>query len=128
MNNDEYREYLKSEDWKRIAKKRMEIDGNACVMCGCRGTTANPLEVHHLSYRFVGNEESRIYEDLCTLCHTCHKQTHNLLNRQTNKDGRHGWRDNNYIPQISVFTLTGQTLECMELEREEKESTEVSKV
>ena len=115
MDNAKYRAYLQTDKWKAIAKKRMDIDGNKCVMCGSRGTTANCLEVHHLSYRNLYEEESRIYEDLCTLCHCCHKQVHALMNRQTNKDGRHGWRDNNYIPAVSVYTIAGETMESMEV-------------
>ena len=115
MENEKYQEYLKSEKWKRIARERMEIDGNRCVMCGCRGTTANPLEVHHLSYKFLGHEEERIYQDLETLCHACHKLIHAAMNRKTDPNGRHGWKDNCAIPAISVYTVAGEVLECREV-------------
>ena len=116
INNDtKYREYLKSAKWKAIAAQRMQIDGNKCVMCGSRGTTANPLEIHHLSYRYLYREESRIYEDLCTLCHACHKQTHNLMCRITSPNGRRGWKDNYTVPQVSVFTISGETMESKEV-------------
>ena len=117
MNNAQYREYLKSDKWKAIAKRRMEIDGNACVMCGSRGTTANPLECHHLSYKFLGHEEERVYQDLVTLCHADHKAVHALMNRQTDPNGRHGWKDNSSIPAVSVYTLTGEELESKEVGR-----------
>ena len=42
----------------------MIIDKYECQCCGCRGTVANPLEVHHLSYGHLYHEETRIYEDL----------------------------------------------------------------
>ena len=116
MDNEQYKAYLQSDKWKQIAKRRMEIDGNACVMCGCRGTTANPLEVHHLSYKYLYHEENRIYQDLCTLCHACHKQVHNLMCRKTAPD-RNGWKDRYDIPQISVFTLTGETMESKEVKK-----------
>lgn len=117
MNNAKYREYLQSPKWKNIARQRMEIDGNKCVMCGSRGTTANPLEVHHLSYRYLYREENRIYEDLVTLCHACHKQVHALMNRQTDPNGRHGWKDNYTVPDISVYTISGETLENKEVNK-----------
>ena len=115
MDNEKYQEYLKSDKWKALAKKRMEIDGNKCVMCGSRGTTANCLEVHHLSYKWLYQEENRIFQDLVTLCHCCHKQVHALMNRQTDPNGRHGWRDNNYIPAVSVYTISGERLESIEV-------------
>lgn len=107
MNTKEYSDYLKSEKWKAIARKRMEIDGNICQCCGCRGTRDNPLEVHHLSYRYLFKEENRLYEDLVTLCHVCHKGIHNVMNRKTNAQGCRGWKDRNDIPNIHVFNISG---------------------
>ena len=115
MDNARYREYLKSEKWKRIAAERMRIDGYKCVMCGSRGTATNCLEVHHLSYKWIYREETRIYQDLCTLCHACHKSIHNVMNRQTDPSGRHGWQDNSNIPAVSIFTITGQELYSKEV-------------
>lgn len=114
MDNDRYLQYLKSDKWKEIAMKRMEIDGNQCTCCGSRGTVRNPLEVHHLSYKYIYNEETRIYEDLTTLCHCCHKGLHNIMNRVTNKDGRRGWKDNRYIPKIHVCDISGHDTEYKE--------------
>ena len=107
MDNKQYREYLQSPEWKAIARKRMEIDNNACTCCGSRGTANNPLEVHHLSYRYLYQEQGRIYEDLVTLCHVCHKGIHNIMNRKTNPQGRRGWKDNSTIPQVHVFNISG---------------------
>lgn len=114
MTNEEYTAYLQSDKWKAIAKRRMEIDGNRCVMCGSRGTTANPLNIHHLSYKYLGNEENRVFQDLCTLCFSCHKQTHALMCRKT-APNRNGWKDRYDIPAVSVFTLTGETIESKEV-------------
>ena len=114
MTNEEYEEYLRSDKWKAIAKRRMEIDGNRCVMCGSRGTVGNPLEVHHLSYKYLGKEEERIYQDLCTLCHADHKAVHALMCRKT-APNRNGWKDNYTVPAISVYTLTGETIASREV-------------
>lgn len=107
MTNEEYTAYIQSDKWKAIAKKRMEIDQHRCCMCGCRGTVLNPLNVHHLSYKSLGHEENRVYQDLVTLCFCCHKATHNLMDRQTDPNGRHGWKDSPHIPQIHVFNING---------------------
>lgn len=108
MTDKEYTAYLQTPQWKRIAYKRMVIDNFECQGCGSRGNTLNPLEVHHLSYRYLGNEESRIYEDLVTLCHICHKTVHSTMNRVTSPSGRRGWKDNGYIPKLVVYDFTEQ--------------------
>lgn len=105
--NERYRKYLQSDKWKSIAKRRMEIDGYRCCMCGCAGTTNNPLSVHHLSYRSLYAEDKRIFQDLETLCFCCHKQIHKAMERTTSADGRRGWKDAR-IPQIHVFNLGGE--------------------
>ncbi len=91
MNTDNYIVYLQSADWKRVAEKRKEIDGYRCVMCGSKGTQTNKLEVHHFSYKRVGNENP--YVDLVTLCRNCHKDVHRLMDRITDENGRRGWKD-----------------------------------
>ena len=52
-SNEQYLKYLQTDEWKAIAKKRMEIDKYTCQCCGCKGTAQNPLEVHHLSYKYL---------------------------------------------------------------------------
>ena len=116
-DTEKYQAYIKSDKWKAIAKKRMEIDGHRCQGCGSRGTMLNPLECHHLSYKHLYHEENWIYQDLVTACHACHKTTHNIMYRITNEQGRRGWKDNGSIPLISVYTVAGETLENMEVGR-----------
>lgn len=107
QENQKYAEYLKSPAWARIARRRMEIDGYECCMCGSRGTASNQLEVHHISYAHLFDEENRIYQDLETVCHACHKSIHRAMERVTGPDGRRGWKDNPRIPKIHVFTISG---------------------
>ena len=114
MTDTEYRQYLQSEKWKAIVAQRIRIDGYVCQCCGCRGTQTNPLEVHHLSYRYLGHEETRIYEDLVTLCHCCHKGLHKAMERVTSPTGRRGWKDNPRIPNVHVYTLYGAENEYLE--------------
>ena len=114
MNSTEYEEYLQSEEWKALAQKRQEIDNNTCQMCGSRGTVQNPLECHHLSYKHIGEEQSRVYEDLVTLCHACHKGVHAMMCRKT-APNRYGWKDAYSVPAISVYTLTGKEIQQREV-------------
>lgn len=66
MTDEEYREYLESPEWKKKAKMRLQIDGYTCVGCGCRGSVTAPLQVHHLSYENVPNED--IWWQTVTVC------------------------------------------------------------
>lgn len=111
MDNEKYLNYLKSDKWKNIAKERMKIDGFTCCMCGSRGTPANVLEVHHVAYKAIYHEEERIYQDLVTVCRRCHLLLHTVMNRVTGPDGRHGWKDRSDIPQVHVFSLSGEDID-----------------
>jgi cytochrome c peroxidase len=73
-----------------------------------------------MSYKQLYHEEGRIYEDLVTCCHRCHKLVHNLMNRVTAPNGRRGWKDARNIPKVSVFTLTGTVLLHKEIPNNEK--------
>lgn len=102
-----YVDYLHSEQWKRIAKKRLEIDKYHCQFCGSSGTQRNPLEIHHLNYRNLGREN--VYVDLLTLCHSCHGGIHRMMNRVISPQGQQGF-SNTAIPTTSVYTIAGQEL------------------
>lgn len=108
MTDSEYKAYLQSEKWAEICEKRKKIDKYRCCACGCAGTMTNPLEVHHLTYKHIGHEEDRIYEDLVTLDRCCHKLVHSMMERVTSPDGRRGWLNNARIPQVHVFTNSGE--------------------
>ena len=113
----EYLQYLQSEKWRNIVQKRLEIDNYHCVMCGCMGSPVNPLNCHHMSYRYLYHEEQRIYEDLVTVCKSCHTLVHNLMNRVTNEDGRRGWADRSDLPQVFTFTAGGRKIESGEIRK-----------
>ena len=90
MDNYQYQQYLKSDEWKQKARQRAEIDDFKCCMCGATGTMNNPLETHHLSYRAIGREN--VWKDILTLCHNCHYHVHLMMNQKTAPD-RRGWKD-----------------------------------
>lgn len=114
MNDEEYKAYLQSDGWKQKAEERMRIDNYRCQGCGSCGTAENPLEVHHLSYKNLGNED--LFTELVTCCHCCHKLIHKVMERQTNCDGRKGWKSNPRIPTVHVFNVSGFALEYKEEE------------
>lgn len=108
MTDEEYKAYRNSKKWADICAKRRLIDKGRCAACGSTGNMTNPIEVHHLSYAHLGNEENRIYEDLVCLCRSCHKLTHKMMERVTSPSGRQGWKDNPRIPKTYTFTTTGE--------------------
>ena len=103
--NRNYAKYLCSAEWTDKAKQRMRIDGYQCQFCGCRGTTLNPLECHHLTYKNIYHENP--YADLVTVCRSCHKGTHRLMQRITDEHGKRGF-SNTYVPDVHCYDLGGK--------------------
>ena len=106
-----YETYLASDEWRRKAEDRLEVDNQKCVMCGCKGTSTNPLEVHHLTYHNIYHEN--VDKDLVTLCRVCHKNVHTMMNRTTNRTtGQRGWKDT--LPySVHVVSVDGRTCEAV---------------
>ena len=69
MTKDEYYAYLRTPAWQDKRSKRLVLDNFTCQKCGAKKTL---LDVHHINYERVGNED--IYRDLITLCRECHKE------------------------------------------------------
>ncbi len=65
-----YKEYLDSEDWKKLKSKIIKRDGGVCQGC----FESRPLDVHHLTYDRIGEE---LGTDLVSLCRYCHDKIHN---------------------------------------------------
>jgi len=68
-----HKNYLQSEHWKRI--KQAYMISNRPKECWCCKTKDQPLDLHHLHYQNVGNEQ---LEDLELLCRTCHAEVHRV--------------------------------------------------
>ena len=72
----DYYIYIHSEAWRKKRLKRLKMDGFKCqhrigllFKCGAKTN----LEVHHLSYKNLGNER---FKELITLCRKHHELTH----------------------------------------------------
>lgn len=77
-----HREYLESPAWADKRRKRLELDGNLCQakLDGCQRWAS---QVHHLSYRFWGNEPMW---DLQSVCRSCHEQV-SAMEGRTDREG-----------------------------------------
>ena len=68
MEFENYKEFLKTEEWKQISQMVKERDGHKCVICG---STEN-LNAHHIGYDGDRMDEN----DIVTLCNRCHECLH----------------------------------------------------
>jgi len=66
---DLYQQYITSDQWKETRRKRLDFDGFVCQMC----SVVSDLQVHHIHYKNVGNEQ---LDDLITVCKSCHEKIH----------------------------------------------------
>jgi HNH endonuclease len=77
---DRYARYLETDHWARRREEALEAAGYCCERCGFYGQRdaqgrRHGLDVHHLSYERLGDEEQA---DLETLCRTCHREEHGI--------------------------------------------------
>lgn len=63
--NEEYSEYLHSDEWQRKRNRRLAMSGGRCEACGSN----KRVEVHHLTYEHIYNEEMADLLPLCFLHH-----------------------------------------------------------
>ena len=71
MFTDDYKEYLKSDEWqqKRIDKARQM--NYTCEICG--KVVVFGFHIHHKTYKHIFNEP---LSDLQFLCEECHEKKH----------------------------------------------------
>ncbi|HSZ58656.1 MAG TPA: HNH endonuclease signature motif containing protein [Tepidisphaeraceae bacterium] len=75
----DYKEYLSSEDWAELRAEAIERAGGECERCG---STEN-LQVHHRTYRRLGQER---LSDLECVCDECHREIHGVDDCETDDD------------------------------------------
>jgi 5-methylcytosine-specific restriction endonuclease McrA len=68
-----YRNHLQSEYWKNIRRHALERDNRICQSCKKEQAT----EVHHLTYKNLGNES---LDELISYCRACHEKVHEKTN------------------------------------------------
>ena len=64
-----YQVYIDSRPWQRLRVRILKRDRNQCTKCGRK----HELDVHHLNYDQLGQEQE---EDVVTLCRRCHRDEH----------------------------------------------------
>lgn len=61
----EYKQYMQSKEWKSRRLQALERDDYRCRVCN----STLRLEVHHRTYKRLGDELSNDITTLCKLCH-----------------------------------------------------------
>jgi len=67
----DYHKYLLSDEWAAIKLDLFEFRGEICERCNSKDN----IQVHHIHYKNLYNEEP---EDLLILCKDCHKEEHSI--------------------------------------------------
>jgi len=70
----DYSSYMQSPKWQEIREIRLFVDSNKCQSCG----NGEQLQVHHITYKRLGNED---IDDLVTVCKQCHKELHDYYGK-----------------------------------------------
>ena len=72
-----YKGYLQSPAWKSKRKRKLLVENYTCEHCGYCSFDFHiveiPLDVHHKTYKNLGNEPM---SDLVVLCRNCHEKLH----------------------------------------------------
>ena len=69
-----YQEYLKSQHWRDLKKAYFQHYPKECRGCGSK----DHIDLHHRSYKYVGDEH---FWQLIPLCRDCHQAVHRLQRR-----------------------------------------------
>lgn len=70
---NQYKGYLRSEEWRVRKKIFLRKAGYKCHVCGAKDT---PLHVHHITYAHFGDEWD---SDCVVLCKDCHEEVHEVV-------------------------------------------------
>ena len=92
----QYTEYLKTERWQQKRQQAIEFWGERCMV----GDSPEALNVHHRTYRNLGNEHIL---DLVVLCSDCHALFHGKLKR----DAEHSISVADILWRMNVVADTG---------------------
>jgi 5-methylcytosine-specific restriction endonuclease McrA len=79
MVTEFYKAYLKSDKWARKREQAFLFYGKKCFACR---TYRGPIQVHHLTYQNLGNENLRELRPLCQKCHAKVDKLHWKLGRR----------------------------------------------
>lgn len=84
LTKKDYYNYIKSEKWKETRKRFYDSNlyknlkkGNKGWICYCCKSDSKPLDLHHRTYKRLGEENISV--DLVPVCRDCHNDIHTLF-------------------------------------------------
>ena len=117
---EEYQEYIRSPQWKRIREYKIKQVGYRCEKCK-RSKYSVKLHVHHLTYDRFKKERPSDLEVVCSECHPeeDEKRRKEVIDKRANnplikgfekwmdKGNNKGWRrlNNNYLDRSWIQFL-----------------------
>lgn len=69
IKSGEYNKYLHSASWRKFRQTIIDLRGRECQLCQSK----HNIQVHHMTYKRVGNEDIR---DVLVVCEDCHVFIH----------------------------------------------------
>ena len=67
--DNNYQDYLESNEWKERVKEAEEENNHECQLCFRHVGGSGGGQLHHINYNNLGNEQE---EDLIYVCKECH--------------------------------------------------------
>lgn len=80
MQTQQYKDYIRSAKWQEKCNQRLQIAEYKCEMCGRLEKNSKGLQIHHISYKNLGNED--VNNELICLCGRCHILIHKYYDRK----------------------------------------------
>jgi 5-methylcytosine-specific restriction endonuclease McrA len=91
VDRDGYAEYIRSEAWQEV--RRRFWASKLPKECYCCGREDGPMDLHHRTYKNLGNERLM---DLVPLCRDCHLTVHEMVRRRYGRTA-HLWGMTNIL-------------------------------
>lgn len=100
MRNEGYQEYLKSDHWKNLRKRKWASVHRRGIKphCGICGISEVPLDVHHKEYKNLYDVDLSL---LVLLCRNCHSTAHKLM-----RAGKVRWKKESHWSRFSTLRNT----------------------
>jgi 5-methylcytosine-specific restriction endonuclease McrA len=114
MNKEEYQVYLQSSAWRSFRRDYILDCGYKCQMCGL---STRFLQVHHKTYKNVGNEKP---EDVIAICESCHQKTHGLYIKPNKSELKRKLKESYHPSSISKKEKRFQRLQKRKRKRQKK--------
>lgn len=81
LQRKQYRQYINSLKWAKKKSEYFKKYPKLCMKCG----NTEQLELHHATYKHLGNE---LENELYCLCRNCHQNYHDIYQHPTIKTTR----------------------------------------